>query len=294
MPTGFLCCQCISTAEVGIIERLGEFNTLARPGLSFIAWPLDSLVATISTRVQQLDVTIETKTKDNVFCTVVVSVQYMALLDRVFDAYYRLQNPVQQIRSYVFDVVRSTLPKMELDAAFEAKEDIAVAVKSQLSEVMVSYGFEIMQALVTDLEPDRRVKDSMNEINASKRLREAASYKAEADKASKPSNAYVMQVKAAEAEAESKYLSGVGVARQRKAIVDGLRDSISDFSDKIEGTTSQDVMHLLLLTQYFDMLRDMGSTSKSNTVFVPHGPGAVNQLQDSLRDGFLHAAAANN
>jgi regulator of protease activity HflC (stomatin/prohibitin superfamily) len=156
---------------------------------------------------------------------------------------YKLTDPHAQIRSYVYDVIRSAVPKMELDDAFESKDHIAIAVKDQLHELMSSYGYEILQALITDLDPDVKVKQSMNQINAQQRLREAAREKAEAEK--------ILQVKAAEAEAEAKYLSGVGVARQRKAIIDGLKDSITEFSGNVDGTTAHDVIDLLLLTQYF-------------------------------------------
>ncbi|CAM9777613.1 unnamed protein product [Ascophyllum nodosum] len=277
------CLHCIPNAEVGVIERLGKYQDLAQPGLNCICWPVDVIVARISTRVQQLDVRMETKTKDNVFVTAVVSVQYQPIKQKVYDAYYRLTDPQAQIRSYVYDVVRSTLPKLDLDQAFDSKEDIAIAVKNQLEHVMEEYGYQILQALVTDMDPDPRVKEAMNEINASKRLREAATNKAEADK--------IMQVKAAEAEAESKYLSGVGVSRQRKAIVDGLRDSVLTFSEKIGGTSPKDVMDLLLLTQYFDMLRDVGQSSGSSTVFLPHAPQSVEALQSAMRNGFMQGNA---
>ncbi|CAN0076820.1 unnamed protein product, partial [Ectocarpus sp. 13 AM-2016] len=204
---------------------------------------------------------------------------------QIYDAFYRLTDPQAQIRSYVFDVVRSTLPKLDLDQAFDSKEDIAVAVKNQLEEVMKEYGYMILQALVTDMDPDPRVKEAMNEINASKRLREAATNKAEADK--------IMQVKAAEAEAESKYLSGVGVSRQRKAIVDGLRDSVQNFAEAIDGTSPKDVMDLLLLTQYFDMLRDVGQSSRAATVFLPHAPQSVAAIQAAMRDGFMQGQAGS-
>ncbi|CAM9777825.1 unnamed protein product [Ascophyllum nodosum] len=277
------CFQCIPNAEIGVIERLGKFQALASPGFHCILWPFDNIVARISTRVQQLDVRMEAKTKDNVFVTAVVSVQYQPIKSKIYDAYYRLTSPKAQIRSYVFDVVRSTLPKLDLDEAFDSKEDIAIAVKNQLEEVMEEYGYQILQALVTDMDPDRRVKEAMNEINASKRLREAATNKAETEK--------IMQVKAAEAEAESKYLSGVGVSRQRKAIVDGLRDSVQTFSEAIDGTSPKDVMDLVLLTQYFDMLRDVGQSSRSSTVFLPHAPQSVEALQSAMRDGFMQASA---
>ncbi|CAM9975816.1 unnamed protein product [Ectocarpus sp. 6 AP-2014] len=279
------CFQCVSNSEVGVVERLGKFTGLAAPGLNCILWPIDVIVAKISTRVQQLDVRMETKTKDNVFVTAVVSVQYQPIKEKIYDAFYRLTDPQAQIRSYVFDVVRSTLPKLDLDQAFDSKEDIAVAVKNQLEEVMKEYGYQILQALVTDMDPDPRVKEAMNEINASKRMREAATNKAEADK--------IMQVKAAEAEAESKYLSGVGVSRQRKAIVDGLRDSVQNFAEAIDGTSPKDVMDLLLLTQYFDMLRDVGQSSRAATVFLPHAPQSVAAIQAAMRDGFMQGQAGS-
>ncbi|CAN0034760.1 unnamed protein product [Pylaiella littoralis] len=279
------CFQCIPNAEIGVIERLGKYQGLAQPGFTCILWPFDKIVAKLSTRVQQLDVRMETKTKDNVFVTAVVSVQYQPIKAKIYDAFYRLTDPKAQIRSYVYDVVRSTLPKLDLDQAFDSKEDIAIAVKNQLEEVMQEYGYQILQALVTDMDPDTRVKGAMNEINASKRLREAATNKAEADK--------IMQVKAAEAEAESKYLSGVGVSRQRKAIVDGLRDSVETFSKTIDGTSPKDVMDLLLLTQYFDMLRDVGQSSRAATVFLPHAPQSVASLQSAMRDGFMQGQAGS-
>ena len=187
----------------------------------------------------------ETKTSDNVFLNVIISVQYKVKEEYVYEAFYVLNDPSEQIKSYVYDVVRSTLPLLTLDKAFESKEMVAQSVKRELSGVMSEYGFVIHNALVTDLSPDGRVKTAMNEINASKRLKEAAFEKAEGEK--------ILLVKSAEAQAESKYLSGVGVARQRKAIVDGLRDSISQFSGNVKGSTPKDVIDLLLLTQYFDM-----------------------------------------
>ena len=200
---GDCCCfVCIRTQEVGVVEDLGQFKGLYDPGLHCLCWPLQSVVARLSLRMQQLDVICETKTKDNVFVQVAVAVQYRVLLGNAYDAYYRLSDPRSQIQSYVFDVVRSTVPKMELDEAFASKADIAEAVLEQLKDVMANYGYEIKNCLVTDLSPDYKVKASMNEINASRRLKEAASHKAEADK--------VKQVKNAEAEAEARYLSGFG------------------------------------------------------------------------------------
>jgi len=190
--------------------------------------------------------------------------------ESAYDAYYRLSDPRGQIQSYVFDVVRSTVPRMELDEAFASKKEIADATSNQLKAVMQDYGYEILNSLVTDLSPDARVKASMNEINASKRLKEAASHKAEADK--------VQQVKAAEADAEARYLSGLGVARQRKAIVAGLQSSISEFSDTVDGVSSKDVMDILVLTQYFDTLAAVGA----NNLILEHEPASVAMLQQQV------------
>jgi len=192
------CChfQCVRTQEVGIVEDLGQFKRLLSPGLHIIMWPCSSVVGTLSLRIQQLDVFCETKTRDNVFVQVAVAVQYRVLAESAYEAFYRLSDPRGQIQSYVFDVVRSTVPKLELDEAFSSKEDIASDVKERLTNVMQEYGYEIRNTLVTDISPDAKVKASMNEINASRRLKEAASHKAEADK--------TKQVKAAEAEAEAR------------------------------------------------------------------------------------------
>ena len=225
------------------IKILGQFKRLVGEGPSCIFWPLQSVAGRLSLRVKQLDVVCETKTKDNVFVQVGVAVQYRVVTESAYDAWYRLTNPTSQIQAYVFDVIRSTVPRLELDAAFESKDDIAKAVYDQLQNVMKDYGYAIVNTLVTDMSPDNKVKASMNEINAAKRLKEAASHQAEADK--------IRQVKGAEAEAEARYLSGLGVARQRKAIVEGLQSSVSAFSDEVDGATPRDVMDILLLTQYF-------------------------------------------
>jgi len=196
--------------------------------------------------------------------------------EKVYQAFYSLTDTRQQITAHVYDVLRSQLPTLELDAVFEAKEDLALAVKSALSETMSEYGYQILQALITDIDPDNRVKQAMNEINSAKRLKFAVAEKAEGQK--------ILQVKAAEAEAEAKYLSGVGVAKQRKAIVDGLKSSIVDFSDNIKGSSSKEVMDLLLLTQYFDCVKDVGSAKHCKTTFVPSGNMGVG-VRDSLLVG---------
>jgi len=274
------CLFTISTAEVGIIETWGKFSRTASPGLGCVLCPMDQLVGRVSLRVQQLDVRLETKTLDNVFLEAIVSVQYQVLRERVEDAYYALTNPTQQITAHIYDVMRGELPTLELDAVFEAKEELSQAVKVALSKSMAEYGYQIVQALITDLDPDQRVKNAMNEINSSKRLKYAIAERAEGEK--------ILQVKSAEAEAEAKYLSGVGVAKQRKAIVDGLRSSIVDFSENIEGTSTKEVMDLLLLTQYFDMVRDVGTANHCRTTFVP----SSRTLGDDVRNSLLQASAA--
>lgn len=278
-----MCIPCfftISTSEVGIVEKWGKYSRSVQPGLGFVLCPMEALVGRLSFRVQQLDVRVETKTLDNVFLTAVVSVQYQVLRENILEAFYALTNPAQQITAHVYDVMRSQLPTLELDAVFEAKEDLAAAVKEALSKTMAQYGYQILNALITDLDPDQRVKNAMNEINSSKRLKFAVAERAEGDK--------ILQVKSAEAEAEAKYLSGVGVAKQRKAIVDGLRSSIVDFHDNIDGTSTKEVMDLLLLTQYFDMIQGVGTANHCRTTFVP----TSRTMGDDVRNSLLQANAA--
>ena len=203
-----------------------------------------------------------------------MAVQYRVLLESAYDAWYRLSDPRGQIQAYVFDVIRSTVPRMELDEAFASKDEIAAATLTQLEGVMKDYGYQILNTLVTDLSPDARVKASMNEINASKRLKEAASHKAEADK--------IKQVKDAEADAEAKYLNGLGIARQRKAIVQGLQASVSEFSNQVEGSTPKDVMNILMLSQYFDTLTNVGA----NNLILEHDPATVANLQAQVGKSF--------
>lgn len=270
----------ISTAEVGVIERFGKFTRLAPPGLGCIICGVENLVGRMSYRVQQLDVRVETKTLDNVFITAVVSIQYQILQEKVYEAFYALTDPSRQITAHVFDVLRAELPNLELDSVFEAKEDLALTVKNALTETMTKYGYQILQVLITDLDPDQRVKNAMNEINSSKRLKFAVAERAEGEK--------ILKVKSAEAEAEAKYLSGVGVAKQRKAIVDGLRTSIVDFTGGIKGTTSKETLDLLLLTQYFDCIKDVGSTPGCKTTFVP----TSKSFGDDMRSSLLQVEAA--
>lgn len=272
------CIVCVSEAEVGILETCSKFERTVVPGLSFAIPCIQNLTTAVSLRVQQMEVATSTKTLDNVTVTVKVAVQYKVVSSKVEDAFYRLTYPEAQIRSYVDDVVRSALPKMKLDEAYEAKAQVASDVKKNLASQLAEFGYEIIAALVTDLEPDSKVKASMNEINAAQRLREAAQEKAEADK--------ILAVKAAEAEAEAKYLSGTGVARQRQAIVDGLRESINDFASAIPGTTAADVMNMMMTVQYLDMLKDVGNNNANQTVFLPSDNGSKSA---EIRQGILEA-----
>lgn len=270
----------ISTAEVGVIEQFGKFKRLAPPGLGCLICCVEEIVGRMSYRVQQLDVRVETKTLDNVFITAVVSIQFQVLQEKVYEAFYALTDPRRQITAHVFDVLRAELPNLELDSVFEAKEELAISVKNALSETMTQYGYQILQTLITDLDPDQRVKNAMNEINSSKRLKYAVAERAEGEK--------ILKVKSAEAEAEAKYLSGVGVAKQRKAIVDGLKGSIVEFTDGVKGTSAKETLDLLLLTQYFDCIKDVGSASNCKTTFIP----SSKSLGDDLRSSLMQADMA--
>lgn len=269
-----------------IVERFGRFKKISTAGLNIKIPLIDQVAGRLSLRVQQLDVRVETKTKDNVFVLVVVSVQYHVISEKVVDAFYKLQNPQEQITSYVFDTVRARVPAVMLDQLFETKDDIASAVKNELDAVMDNFGYSILKALVTDIDPDAKVKVSMNEINAAQRLRMAAIEQAEADK--------IRVVKAAEAEAESKALQGKGIADQRKAIIDGLRESVENFSSSISGVKSQDVMNLVMMTQYFDTLKDLGNSGKTNTILIPHSPSGMGDLSEQIRNAMITANEVGN
>lgn len=267
--------------SMAIIERFGRFVGTAGPGLNIKIPIVDRVVGKPSLRIQQLDVRIETKTKDNVFVVCIVSVQYHVLSNKVADAFYKLQNPREQITAYVFDTVRARVPSINLDDVFVKKDDIAQAVKQELDAVMDDFGYGILKTLVTDIDPDAKVKSSMNEINAAQRLREAAIQQAEAEK--------IRVVKAAEGEAESKALQGKGIADQRKAIIDGLKESVENFSASVDGTKAQDVMNLVLMTQYFDTLKDIGLSGKSNTILIPHSPAGMGDISEQMRNAIITA-----
>ncbi|KAF8056835.1 HIR3 [Scenedesmus sp. PABB004] len=271
-----VCCACVEQGEVGAIERCGKFSRLAEPGINLLnPFCCEEVAVKLSKRVQQLDVAVETKTRDNVFVTLVVSVQFQVVPESLYDAFYRLTDYRTQIRSYVFDVVRATVPKINLDDVFVTKEEIANDVREELGKEMSTFGFTILQALVTDIDPAPRVKDAMNAIEEARRMKQAAAERAEGDK--------VTRVKAAEAEAEARYLQGLGISRQRAAILNGLRDSVADFSGDLEGVSNKEIMELLLLTQYFDAVKDVGQSAKGATLFMTHSPSAVNKVAAELR-----------
>jgi regulator of protease activity HflC (stomatin/prohibitin superfamily) len=267
----------VRTYTAGVVERWGKFNRVAQPGLHVLV-PWAENVRFVDLQVQQADVSVETKTKDNVFVTIPVSVQYQVLSDKVFEAYYKLSSPRKQIESYVFNSILGHVPTLTLDEAFEQQAAISAAVKKELDDVMSEFGYNILKALVTDIVPDAKVKSAMNDINAAQREQTAAQARGEAEK--------ILKVKQAEAEAQSKALQGEGVARQRQAIIQGLQASVEQFKTAVEGSTARDVMAMVLLTQYFDTLRDIGTLGKSNTILLPNQPGTVNDLLTQIMAGF--------
>jgi regulator of protease activity HflC (stomatin/prohibitin superfamily) len=265
--------------SVHIIERFGKFQTLCSAGLHFKIPVVDKCAGMVSLRLMQLDIKVETKTLDDVFVDITTSVQYRVLPHKVFDAFYTLDDPEKQITAFVFDVVRSRVPKIRLDDVFSTKDDIALSVRDELKEVMNNFGYDITQTLVTDIMPDAKVKAAMNEINEAQRLRIAANERGEAEK--------ILKVKQAEAEAESKALHGKGISWQRTAIMDGLKESLCDFQAHIPGADHEAIMHLILMTQYFDTLKEMGMGGKMNTIMVPYSPGSVSDIGQQLKEAMV-------
>ena len=274
----------VRTAEAAVIARFGKFLRVAEAGLNW-KWPLiDAVAGRVSLRVNQIALTMETKTKDNVFVTIPISVQNKVRPSSVYDAFYRLANPEAQIKSYVEQVILGHVPGMTLDEVFASQSSIAAAVKKELDADMAGFGYEIVNVLVTDIVPDAKVKSAMNDINAAQREQVAAAARGEAEK--------VLVVKKAEAEAESKALQGQGIANQRKAIIEGLQNSIEEFQ-KVVGTTSTlEVMQLVLITQYFDTLKSIGESDKTNTLFLSHSPGTVKEISEQLMQSMLAAEKA--
>ncbi|UCB43004.1 MAG: SPFH domain-containing protein [Dehalococcoidales bacterium] len=257
-----------------VIERFGRFSRVTAPGLHFRIPIVEIISGRVSIRVNELNVNIRTKTNDNVFVDLLIAVQYFVDgKDKVWDAFYKLTNPQQQMESWVFDTVRAKVPTMILDDVFEKKEEIATDVEESLTDRLQQYGYSLVRALVNDIQPDTGVADAMNQINRQQRLRVAAEHEGEAKK--------IIVVKEAEADADSKRLSGEGIADQRTAIVEGLRESVSKTS-KALGVDPAAVMTLVLMTQYYDMLTEVGKNSKTNTIMLPHTPGAVGSIQEQI------------
>lgn len=266
----------VSQQTIAIIERFGRFSKLAHAGLNFKIPFIDNIAGFVNLKIRELTLLVETKTLDNVFVKLVISVQYQAIEDKCFEAFYKLENHTAQIQSFVFDAIRAKVPAILLDDLFSKKDEIAVDVKKELHDTMIDFGYEIIKTLVTDIQPDEHVKHAMNEINTAQRLRMAATQKAEAEK--------IMRVKQAEAESESNILHGIGIAGQRKAIIDGLGRSVEELQKNAPELRSEKIMQMIMLIQYFDMMRDIGGNSKSNAVFLSHLPGNISELTKQLQE----------
>lgn len=259
-----------------VIERFGKFIVIRKPGLHFKVPLIDKIAGRVSLRILQLDVIVETKTKDDVFVKLKVSVQYKILSDNVYDAFYKLDFPQDQITSYVFDVVRAVVPKMRLDDVFEKKDEIANAVKGELNDAMINYGYDIIKALVTDIDPDSEVKTAMNRINAAERQKIAAQYDGDA--------ARILIVEKAKAEAESKRLQGQGIADQRREIARGLEESVDVLNNV--GINSQEASALIVVTQHYDTLQSIGEETNSNLILLPNSPQAGSDMLNNMVASF--------
>ncbi|MGV8945836.1 MAG: SPFH domain-containing protein [Lutibacter sp.] len=270
----------VKQQTIAIVERFGKFQSTRNPGLQLKIPLFDQIAGRVNLRVQQLDVIVETKTKDDVFVHLKISVQFLIRSGHVYDAFYKLQNPHEQITAFIFDVVRAEVPKMILDDVFEKKEEIALAIQRDLKEAMLDYGYDIIKALVTDIDPDENVKIAMNRINAAEREKIAAQHEGDAQR--------ILIVERAKAEAESKRLQGRGIADQRREIARGLVESV-DVLNK-SGINSQEASALIVITQHYDTLQSIGSDSKSNLILLPNNPNAASSM---LNDMIASMTAAN-
>ncbi len=271
----------VSTAQVAVITRFGKFKRAAEAGLNWKVPFIDRVAGRVSLRVDQIKLTMETKTQDNVFVSIPISVQTRVKAEAVYDAFYKLSDPGTQIQSYVEQVILGHVPGMTLDDVFASQSSIAAAVKKELDVDMAGFGYEIVNVLVTDIIPDEKVKAAMNDINAAQREQVAASARGEAEK--------ILVVKKAEAEAESKALQGAGIANQRKAIIEGLQTSIDQFQKVVGGTSTSEVMQLVLVTQYFDTLKSISENDKTHTLFLNHAPGSVKEIADQFLETLVAA-----
>ncbi|MGB5243262.1 MAG: SPFH domain-containing protein [Lutimonas sp.] len=262
-----------------IIERFGKFQSVRTAGLQFKIPLIDRIAAKVSLKIQQLDVIIETKTKDDVFVHLKISVQYQILKNKVYEAFYELQNPKEQITAYVFDLVRAEVPKMILDDVFEKKDDIALAIKRELNDAMLAYGYDIIKALVTDIDPDGSVKEAMNRINAAEREKIAAQHEGDAQR--------ILIVERAKAEAESKRLQGKGIADQRREIARGLEESVDTLNKA--GINPQEASALIVITQHYDTLQAIGTENNSNLILLPNNPNVASTMLNDMTASLLAA-----
>ncbi|MDX1270253.1 SPFH domain-containing protein [Bizionia paragorgiae] len=266
----------VKQQSAAIVQRFGKFQSIRHSGLQLKIPIIDKIAGRLSLKIQQLDVIIETKTLDDVFVKLKVSVQYKVVTEKVYDAFYKLDYPHEQITSYVFDVVRAEVPKMKLDDVFVKKDDIALAVKAELNDAMMDYGFDIIRTLVTDIDPDAQVKIAMNRINAADREKTAAQYEGDAQR--------ILIVEKAKAEAESKRLQGQGIADQRREIARGLEESV-DVLNRV-GINSQEASALIVVTQHYDTLQAIGSETNSNLILLPNSPQAGSQMLNDMVASF--------
>jgi regulator of protease activity HflC (stomatin/prohibitin superfamily) len=271
--TGFFV---VKQQSAAIVERFGKFLSIRQSGLHFKIPLIDRIAGKISLRILQLDVIVETKTKDDVFVKLKVSVQYKIIQEKVYDAFYKLDYPQDQITSYVFDVVRAVVPKMKLDDVFEKKNEIADAVKGELNDAMINYGYDIIKALVTDIDPDAEVKAAMNKINAAERKKVAAQYEGDAER--------ILIVEKAKAEAQSKRLQGQGIADQRREIARGLEESVDVLNNV--GINSQEASALIVVTQHYDTLQSIGGETNSNLILLPNSPQAGSEMLNNMVASF--------
>ncbi|WP_185852197.1 SPFH domain-containing protein [Blattabacterium cuenoti] len=266
----------VNQETAAILERMGKFHNICYAGLNFKVPVMDNIVGKLTLKIQQLDVLVDTKTKDNVFVKVKVSVQFKVIKEKVYEAFYKLDNSHAQITSYIFDVVRAEVPKMRLDDVFERKDHIALAVKGELEGSMLDYGYSIIKALVTDLDPDEQVKQAMNRINTAEREKVAAEYKAEAER--------IKIVAKAKAEAESKKLQGKGTADQRREIARGILESVEVLNNV--GINSQEASALIVVTQHYDTLQSMGESGNTNLILLPNSPGSASEMLNNMITSF--------
>jgi len=266
----------VKQQSAAVVERFGKFVSVRQSGLQIKIPLVDNIAGRLSLRIQQLDVVVETKTKDDVFVRLKVSVQFKVIKEKVYDAFYKLDNPGDQITSFIFDVVRAEVPKLILDDVFLKKDDIAVAVKSELQDAMSEYGYQIIKTLVTDIDPDAQVKEAMNRINAAEREKVAAQFEGEAQK--------ILIVEKAKAEAESKRLQGQGIADQRREIARGLEDSVKVLNGV--DINSQEASALIVVTQHYDTLQSVGAESNSNLILLPNSPQAGSEMLNNMVASF--------